>query len=48
MIKKNKTAIYLLLIVAACVAFESCATSNKGCGCGGNLNKVYKQPKRYH
>ncbi len=47
MIKKNKTAFYLLLIMAACMILESCATT-KDCGCGSNINRAYKQPKRYH
>ncbi|MCB0696295.1 MAG: hypothetical protein KDC07_02955 [Chitinophagaceae bacterium] len=48
MMKGNKIALYLLLVLASCFILESCATSAKGCGCGADLNRAYKSPKRFH
>jgi len=47
MMKQNKLAFYLLLIFAGSFILQSCATG-KNCGCGGDLNRAYKTPKRYH
>jgi hypothetical protein len=27
---------------------QSCGTAKKGCGCGADINRSYKSPKRYH
>ncbi len=35
------------LLCAASLWLQSCSTA-KGCGCGSNINQVYKSPKRYH
>ena len=45
--KGNKIAIYTLIIVVMALFIDSCAAS-KDCGCGTNINKAYKTPKRYH
>ncbi len=48
MMKGNKIAVYLLLVMVTSFILASCATSSKGCGCGSDLNKVYKPSKRFH
>lgn len=48
MMKGNKLVVYLLILLATALIAESCATSAKGCGCGADLNRAYKTPKRYH
>lgn len=45
--KKNKIAVYTLTVVVLALLMQSCAAS-KDCGCGSNINKAYKTPKRYH
>lgn len=47
MMKGNKLAVYVLLIIMGSVFMEGCASS-KACGCGGDLNRAYKTPKRFH
>lgn len=46
MMKKNKLAFLLLFIVVGSFMLQSCATG-KNCGCGGDLNRAYKSPKRH-
>lgn len=46
--KGNKLVVYLLIVIAISFFAEGCATSAKGCGCGTDLNRAYKTPKRYH
>jgi hypothetical protein len=45
-IRANKTVVYMLLILGSVLLAQSCSTT-KNCGCGSDLNKVYKQPKHY-
>jgi hypothetical protein len=45
--KGNKLITGLLILFAGMILLESCASSSKGCGCGSDLNRVYKTPKRY-
>ncbi|MBS1588083.1 MAG: hypothetical protein JST52_00570 [Bacteroidetes bacterium] len=36
---------FLLVTVAVLIA-QSCSSA-KGCGCGSDINKVYRAPKKY-
>lgn len=45
--RTNRIVMYFLMLNAFVLVAESCASS-KSCGCGNDLNKVYKQPKRFH
>lgn len=45
--KLNKLFVGALLLLASLIVLEGCAGS-KGCGCGTDLNRAYKTPKRYH
>lgn len=46
MMKGNKIAVYLLILLGSVFILEGCATS-KSCGCGSDINRAYK-PKRFH
>jgi hypothetical protein len=46
--KRNKFFFYTLLICGLSLLAESCATGKKGCGCGTDINRAAKMPKRYH
>ncbi len=43
-IKMNK--LLILAAISASIVFQSCA-AGKGCGCGNDINKNYRTPKRY-
>ena len=45
--KVNKIFFLVFGIILAALILESCAAS-KDCGCGTDLNRSYKAPKRYH
>lgn len=44
--KQNKIVFYLLMILIGSFIYQGCASS-KDCGCGANINKVGKIPKKY-
>lgn len=41
---KNKLTLFILLIGVLALVAQSCSTSKK-CGCGADINGVYKHPK---
>lgn len=45
-LKANKFMGYLLLAVGIMFMTQACNAS-KNCGCGSDLNKVYRAPKHY-
>jgi|ThiBioDrversion2_2_1062182.scaffolds.fasta_scaffold00005_1120 hypothetical protein len=45
---KNKIIGGLLLLAMGTVFLQSCAGGKAGCGCGTDINRAYKMPKRYH
>jgi hypothetical protein len=48
-IKSNKGIIFMLLIIAGMIFAEGCRssapTSGKKCGCGADINGVYKKTR---
>ena len=42
--KAKKILIYVLVMGTSAMMAQSC-NSTKKCGCGSDINKVYKQPK---
>lgn len=41
----NKTIIYALIMGLVMLVAQSCSTT-KHCGCGADINGIYKRPKR--
>lgn len=49
MLRKIFTPIILALLAGSLVTItEGCKTGKKGCGCGADLNRVYKSKQRQH
>ncbi len=43
----NKLTVWILVVLIGAMVMQSCASS-KGCGCGADLNRAYKPPKRFN
>jgi hypothetical protein len=44
----RKIISYILVIIGTMFLVQSCSTGKKGCGCGNDINRAFKSPKKYH
>jgi hypothetical protein len=46
--KNNKAVVLMLLLIGGMIFAEGCKTASRPekCGCGADINGVYKHPKR--